>query len=379
MNSQDLRPAKKKTRAWKHNDDWSLFEAKIVMRDKQGEMEFEVGGKSTNNNCLNLIRIIAAFQVIFGHSVEHLELPINNSFFHLTYFFRGVPIFFIISGFLIWFSMARSNNYGSYLRKRFLRIYPELWVSVGVEIVVIIVIYHGWKLEELLLFVLGQATVFQFWTPDSLRGYGVGTPNGALWTIGVMIQFYIVAWFFYLFMKSKKCWFWIVGLIVSFAISFLGNLLTHDQIDMEIIGKLYDQSLIKYFWLFYIGMFIAYFWDKFMPVLKKIWWGMLLLAVFFFGTGLDLYSGYYLFWSLFLTLGLIGFSYSFPNLSINPDVSYGLFLYHMTIVNILVSLGCVGNWMYLLLVVVGTVLIAYISTITVGKLSSNIKNIKLYK
>lgn len=83
--------------------------------------------KTSVNNCLSLIRIIAAFQVMFGHMVIHLNLPINNTLFDMIYFFRGVPIFFVISGYLIWFSISRSNSYKDYLMKRFWRIYPELW------------------------------------------------------------------------------------------------------------------------------------------------------------------------------------------------------------------------------------------------------------
>lgn len=43
---------------------------------------------SEKQNCLNLIRIIAAFQVMFGHLVEHLKLPINDTFLE-SHFFQG--------------------------------------------------------------------------------------------------------------------------------------------------------------------------------------------------------------------------------------------------------------------------------------------------
>ena len=200
-----------------------------------------------NNNCLNLIRIVAAFQVLFGHMVEHLELPINDMFLKTSYFLRGVPIFFVISGFLMWFSIARSNSYEQYLKKRFWRILPELWVAVILEIIVIVIVYSGWNLKDLLLFAFGQGTFLQFWTPESLKTYGVGTPNGALWTIGVMMQFYIVVWFFYKLMKNRSIWAWIAGFAISFSISFALGKIIHDLLRIDIIGKLYDQTVIKYF------------------------------------------------------------------------------------------------------------------------------------
>ena len=325
--------------------------------------------KQASNNCLSLIRIIAAFQVMFGHMVEHLELPINEELFHATYFLRGVPIFFVISGFLIWFSIGRSKTYKQYLKKRFWRIYPELWVAVAIEIFILIILYKGWIFKDILLFTFGQGTIFQFWTPNSLRGYGVGTPNGALWTIGVMIQFYIVAWFFQKAMSKRKMTTWVIGLFVSFGISWVCQYITHNLIAKEMIGKLYDQTFIKYFWLFYIGMFIAEFKDRLLPILKKYWYVCLAISLLFFWTGFDLFSGYFLLWSTFLTAGLIGFAYRYPKLSISPDISYGVFLYHMTVVNLFVSLGWIGNWLYILPITIITCFLAFISTNTIGRLS----------
>lgn len=243
-----------------------------------------------------------------------------------------------------------------------------------VEIVVIVILYHGWNVKDLVLFTFGQGTLFQFWTPESLRGYGVGTPNGALWTIGVMLQYYIIAWFFYKLIKNRGTITWAIGFIVSLAISITGIFVTHNLIRFEIIGKLYEQTFIKYFWLFYIGMFIAEFKDRVLPVLIKYWYAFLIIAAIFFWTGCDIFAGYYLFWSLFLTIGLIGFAYRFPMLSVKPDISYGLFLYHMTVVNIFVNFGWIGSWLYVIPVVLIAGLLAYISTITVGRISMEKKN-----
>ena len=38
----------------------------------------------------------------------------------------------------------------------------------------------------------GQITIFQYYTPNLLRNFGVGTPNGSLWTIPVELEFYIL-------------------------------------------------------------------------------------------------------------------------------------------------------------------------------------------
>ena len=90
------------------------------------------------SNCLDFIRIIAAFQVMLGHEIEHLALSVGDLWGCFGMFFRGVPIFFVISGFLMWFSISRSRTYKENLKKRFWRIYPELWLAVFIEILMLI-------------------------------------------------------------------------------------------------------------------------------------------------------------------------------------------------------------------------------------------------
>lgn len=168
--------------------------------------------KDTRHDCLNTVRLLGALQVLYGHALHHLHIgfiPIAGDFIN---FFSGVPIFFTMSGFLIWGSCGRSSSYRNYLRKRFWRIYPELWVAVIIEMVVLLSLYEGpYNWPQTILFVFTQGTVFQFWTPDCLRDYGCGTPNGALWTIGVIVQFYIVAYFLFKWLHAKGLKRWLLG------------------------------------------------------------------------------------------------------------------------------------------------------------------------
>lgn len=161
------------------------------------------------NNSLNTFRLLAAIQVLWIHTLNHMELVNIPILGDVIYFFTGVPIFFTLSGFLIWHSIGHSKTFLEYAKKRFWRIYPELWVAVAVEIIVLIILYKqpiDWF--RLGLFAVGQSTIFQFWTPDFLRGYGCGCPNGALWTIAVLIQFYFLSSFIYKWMKNRSLVVW---------------------------------------------------------------------------------------------------------------------------------------------------------------------------
>lgn len=155
------------------------------------------------SDCLNLIRLLAAIGVMYGHAIQHLSLDIPGVVSKFLWL-PGVPLFFCLSGFLIWPSIGRSRTFVEYCRKRFWRIYPELWGAVILNAVVILLLFHKpieWV--KFAVFTFTQSTFFQFWTPDFLRAYGCGTPNGALWTICVIVQFYAFAFVLYKFVYKK--------------------------------------------------------------------------------------------------------------------------------------------------------------------------------
>lgn len=178
-----------------------------------------VEGNRINFKCnsLTLIRYIAAAQVLVGHVSAHLNLQFGGVFVRILGFFPGVPIFFGISGFLIWHSLENEASFKTYLEKRFMRIYPELWMSIFISFVSILILYSEHiNFFKMFLFAFTQGTILQFWTPEFLRGYGVGTPNGSLWTIGILVQFYIIMFFLHKFLRGRGRKFWPV--LLSFSI-----------------------------------------------------------------------------------------------------------------------------------------------------------------
>jgi len=324
------------------------------------------------NNCLTLIKLIAAFQVMLSHVIEHLSLPFPKWAGMILGYYNGVPVFFAISGFLIWFSVERSSSYGAYLKKRFWRIYPELWVAVILEIITLLIFYSGWKLKDLVLFAFTQGSILQFWTPDSLRGYGCGTPNGTLWTICVMIQFYLLAWLLYRLMHKKRWVFWLIGFAILIGVSIIGDWIA-GKTGIEIVTKLYGQTILRYGWLFYIGCFLAEFKDQLLPVLARFWYLFLIAAIPLYYFRFDLYAGYEIFWSMLLVSGLIGFAYAFPRLAVKTDISYGIFLYHMIVMNIFIHVNWIHSWWYAIIIMAAAVLLAFASTKTIGAWSARKK------
>ena len=302
--------------------------------------------------------------------IAHLKLPFPYAARIALSFYKGVPIFFIISGFLIWLSIGRSSSYVDFIRKRFWRIYPELWCAVAVDILSIVLLYKGWNLKDLLTFTFTQGTILQFWTPDSLRGYGCGTPNGALWTMCVMIQFYIVSWLIYKILHKQSVLVWIITLLFFIGISFAGQEV-FKSIGVEVLTKLYGQTIIRHGWLFCCGCFIAEHKEKIVDTyLSKYWYVLLIVALMPYLTRFDVNAGYNVLHSVLLVSGLIGFAHAFPNLSLTTDISYGIFLYHMIVVNIFMTVGWMQSWGYAITIMVITIVLAYVSSRTIGTWSA---------
>lgn len=113
------------------------------------------------NNCFNLICYLAAFQVLIGHANLHLELKLPEHFTMILGFFHGVSIFFGLSGYLIWNSVDNIPHFKTYFKKRVLRIYPELWISVLLSIICIVIFYHEHiVIPDLTAFTFTQSTLF---------------------------------------------------------------------------------------------------------------------------------------------------------------------------------------------------------------------------
>jgi peptidoglycan/LPS O-acetylase OafA/YrhL len=157
------------------------------------------------HNNFDLVRLLAATQVAMLHSMEHLEVPVGRYELLIAYV-PGVPAFFFISGFLISASWERNPDIRTFFANRFLRIFPGLWAATLLAAATLLVFGSGVDLRGNLptfgLWFFTQSTIFQAWTPDFLRGYGVGAVNGSLWTIAVELSFYAFIPVLYLVFRS---------------------------------------------------------------------------------------------------------------------------------------------------------------------------------
>ena len=101
--------------------------------------------------------------------------------------------------------------------------------------------------QNLIIWIISQVTIFQFYNPFWLREYGVGVLNGSLWTIPVEMQFYFLIPFIYLFSKKQ-----IIFLIILTIFILLNFIFPTDR--TTIVNKIYHITFsYKYFVLMYLS------------------------------------------------------------------------------------------------------------------------------
>ena len=291
-------------------------------------------------NNLDILRLIFASQVMVYHGAYHLL----GQKWHLLDYLPGVPAFFFVSGFLIYAAYQRSDNIKVYAENRFLRLFPGLClVTLGGGIVVLYAKGSGFFLDniaEVITWAVAQLTLGQAYNPAIFRDIGVGVINGALWTISVEILFYIIVPVIAFFKGKFK-----PTIVLLTALSFLVYWFSEK---IGFAGSLLGKSISDYLmltplywgWMFGIGM-LAYTYINIIPI--KRGWALAALAgcclmvfldidnVWFRPSSNHLGVVYYLLYIyviMYLSFGLKPKRLKF-------DISYGVYIWHMPVVNFL--------------------------------------------
>lgn len=247
-------------------------------------------------------------------------------------------------------------------------------MAVLFEIVsIVVLIQHPISWPFWGTFAFTQGSFLQFWTLEFLRGYGCGCPNGALWTICMIIQYYLVAYPLQRWLIDKPVRTWSLLLGLSIVIGILSKPLV--PILPMMVGKLYDQLIFRYFWLFFLGAFVGRYSKDVLPYIKKCFLLLLLLFGVMMFSNIDITIGHYgVIRSSLFCLGALGLAYVCPWLNVKIDISYAMYIYHMIVVNIFIELGLTGLKLYLAGAVIIVLIVSFVSTLTIGQFSKSWKH-----
>lgn len=153
----------------------------------------------TGRNNFNLIRLVAAWLVIWSHAWAITGTAGNDHFARITTRSAGafaVDVFFVISGFLVAASLQR-NDWRDFLRARALRIYPALIVcivlTVGVLGPILSTSPDYLSNPETWRHLWSNASLWraEFFLPGVFEALPRTAVNGSLWTLPIEGRLYL--------------------------------------------------------------------------------------------------------------------------------------------------------------------------------------------
>jgi peptidoglycan/LPS O-acetylase OafA/YrhL len=323
-------------------------------------------------NSFNAVRLLAALQVAYIHAIAHLKLAPTWGYEWIEQF-PGVPIFFAVSGYLVFDSLLRLRSLKRFAAHRAARIYPALAVNI---LVMEAALYATGQIDftrslsavwAFLFFICYTATasynVASLWVGSgggalSFDGFFQIYPSGVLWTLTVELTFYVAVPIAAL-MKNRIGQTILISAASVTSFAFQNYLGPDSRLTVTI-------TVAPYFWIFGIGMLFR-LWP--VPTRSVLPASLMLLAAFtLFATLRHLApfewksapSSYDTFQTALLCLLVLcvgtGPILKSKTLALN-DASYGIYLYHMLIVTALMNIPEAGRSQWLLLVVaIGAIL-----------------------
>ena len=337
-------------------------------------------------NNFDLLRLAAAMQVVIYHSSIWMDIgnPESSWLLSLIHRIPGVPIFFFVSGFLISRSYETNSKLSDYSRNRAFRIFPALWACFVVSL--LMVYFSGYfstvavPLTTFVAWSVTQLSFLQFYTPTFMDGFGNGVLNGSLWTISVELQFYVITPLLYLSLRSLSKAAFDGVLVVLIVIFAAFNVFYHHVVPgfnlLETEGmtmKLGYVSFAPWVYMFFIGILAQ---RNFEPlrnlsvgiakvplfIILYILVSYLTIDVFSFGEAgqkLDPIS------YIALCFCIMSIAYTLPDIANlilrRNDISYGLYIYHMPVVNLFIYLGYTGRISHQLMAIGCSLVLASLS------------------
>lgn len=314
---------------------------------------------SNRQNQFNLVRLVLAFMVCIDHAglitsgIPALVTPLN--LFDLSTGTLAVNGFFVLSGILIARSLAQRGASVSYFMSRLLRLYPAL-----IALVLLAVLVIG-----------PLVSAGPYWTGSNTFNYAIevlhfgqteGGPNGfypgnpipyefspPLWTLRYEFICYMAAPFFVLLGLQNR------ERLVLAMISLLGGVLVIAPLsNINILGTPIVSAMLRFSFCFGLGMLI---WTGRRFVDGQLSW-VAITSVLFLLSGL-INIGVDVAATLWITALILYFGLRLPTGRIlKTDLSYGLYIWHYPIMQILLGEAGIDTWPMLLAATIPLVLCA---------------------
>jgi peptidoglycan/LPS O-acetylase OafA/YrhL len=177
------------------------------------------------NNNFDFLRFLFALSVVISHA---FPLSGSNESFQWIYKITngqivlaqiGLSGFFVISGYFIFQSLERSKDLLDYFNKRFLRLFPALFVVLLLTIVLASFIYKSeipfFKNSAVYTYLPNNLSLYNF--QSSIKGiFDTNTYhaiNGSLWTIRYEFSLYVALAVLFFLKKQKQLQLILISLV----------------------------------------------------------------------------------------------------------------------------------------------------------------------
>ena len=297
----------------------------------------------SNKNSFDFLRVLFAFSVFISHFKELTAASIYNWPISAS---MGVVGFFVISGFLITRSYDRSPNLYNYISKRIRRIVPA-YVFIVLSCAILFSFVSSLSFQEYFTsnvfykYLAANLSFLNFIQP-TLPGVFSNNPlpfvNGSLWTIKMELGMYAIVPIIMLILKRKPLLFFIGLYIFSFLIICYPANFDNGSWYAPII--MFVQSFSHLACYFISGMILLFYFDFFK---KQIKWVLPSSMIVFISKYFISYGVINFFYPLSFAILIVSFAYYFKRLSFVSkygDISYGMYLFHYPLIQLLTHCEC---------------------------------------
>ena len=292
-----------------------------------------------HDNFFTPLRLIFALMVVVGHCYAVVfggPTGEPHIFYHYTFSYLAVNLFFIASGFLVTKSMLYRGDVIEFGAARFLRIYPGLLVHVLFVMLIVGVLATSMPLMEYFThrdflkqpFVVLSFIETEMYLPQVFETNAEQLSSAPLWTLRYEILAYIGTAILFAIGFMRKRWM-ILAQFVLPAIAYLAIFGTafYDELPATI------QALMRFSLPYGLGAVLYAYRDRLsfhiLGVPLMIGLACLTSSLTSQEIFMNFALGYFVIWAAFVKIPKLN---SLQNLS---DISYGIYIYHWCIMQLL--------------------------------------------
>lgn len=294
----------------------------------------------------------------------------------------GLNGFFVISGFFIFQSLQRSPSVISYFKKRFLRLFPGLFVVLLLTLLLIPFVYQGDKS-------LYSNIDFYTYLPNNLSLYGFQSSikgvfdthnyhsiNGSLWTLRYEFSLYIALALLWVLRKQKTV------IKACLFISFIALFITHtfflERFSESSVLGMRGYDIINFGCFFTFGSLLAsYNFDSVKDKSSKFFISIITLLILIIVVSI--------YFNIFILIKHLAFSLLIILLGYMPlpffstfgkigDMSYGIYIYSFPIQQTLMYFFDLGLYAFIFWSIFISIIFGYLSWHLIEKQALKYKN-----